>query len=60
MSVLSPEMRPNSFATAQLKSGLMLKKTNKKNRIKCSLRCLSHYRLLFIVNSSLALFPIIS
>lgn len=30
MSVLSPEMRPNSFATAQLKSGLMLKKNKQK------------------------------
>lgn len=31
MSVLSPEMRPNSFATAQLKSGLLVKENKQTN-----------------------------
>lgn len=41
MSVLPPEMRSNTLATAQLKFGLMVKKKKKeKEPIRCSLRYL--------------------
>ena len=48
MSVLPPEMRSNTLATAQLKFGLMVKKKKKKKKekekekepIRCSLRYL--------------------
>ena len=47
MSVLPPEMRSNTLATAQLKFGLMVKKKKRKrtHKVLTEVSDMSHYRL---------------